>query len=192
MEFPGEFQIAVVVRRDGHDGSGAVAGQHVVGDPDRDHFVVDRIHRESPGEDPGLFLGQVGALQIALGRRLLAVSLDGFPAFRRHDFRQQFVFRRQDHIGRSEQGVGTGRKHGNRSPAFGQLEPYLRSLRAADPVPLHFLERLAPVHLFQPLQQAFGIGGDPQHPLPHRFPNDRKIADFASAVDHFLVRENGS
>ena len=43
VELGGEFQIARVMRRHGHDRAGAVAGENIIGDPDRDLFPVDRI-----------------------------------------------------------------------------------------------------------------------------------------------------
>ena len=43
----GEFEVALVVRRHGHDGAGAVADQHVVGDPNRHRLAVDRIDRRT-------------------------------------------------------------------------------------------------------------------------------------------------
>ena len=62
----GEFEVAFVVCRHGHDRAGAVADQHVVGDPDRHRLAVHRIDRVAAGEDAGLFLRQFGAIEIAL------------------------------------------------------------------------------------------------------------------------------
>ena len=69
VELLREFEIALVVRGHGHDRAGAVAHQHVVGDPDRDLLVVHRIDRVGAGEDAGLLLRQFGPLEIALARR---------------------------------------------------------------------------------------------------------------------------
>ena len=63
-EGAGELPVALVVRGHGHDRAGAVAGQHVVGDPDGDLLAVDRVDGVGAGEDAGLFLGQVGALEL--------------------------------------------------------------------------------------------------------------------------------
>ena len=43
IELLGELEVARVVRGHGHDRAGAVADQHVVGDPDRNRLAVDRI-----------------------------------------------------------------------------------------------------------------------------------------------------
>src|SRR5690349_22557037 len=42
-ELPGERPVALVVRRHRHDGAGAVAHQHIVGDPHRQPLAVDGI-----------------------------------------------------------------------------------------------------------------------------------------------------
>ena len=70
-----EFPVALVVRRHGHDRAGAVAEQHVVRDPDRDALAVHRIDRKGAGEDAGLFLGEFGALEVALARGAFPILL---------------------------------------------------------------------------------------------------------------------
>ena len=69
---------------------------------------------------------------------------------------------------------------------------HFRAFAAADPVPLHFLERIGPIDRVEIVEQALGVGGDAQHPLAHRFADDRKAADFAFAVDDFFVGEHGA
>ena len=65
-ELQREGEVAVVVRRHGHDRAGAVRHQHVVGDPDRDARAVDRVDGVRAGEDAGL---------LALGRAALDIGL---------------------------------------------------------------------------------------------------------------------
>ena len=69
VERLGELEVALVVAGHGHDRAGAVAHQHVVGDPDRDRLAVDGIDRVGAGEHAGLVLGQVGAVEVALAPR---------------------------------------------------------------------------------------------------------------------------
>lgn len=45
----GEFEIALVVRRNCHHGAVAVVHQHVVGDPDRKFFTGQRVLDEQAG-----------------------------------------------------------------------------------------------------------------------------------------------
>ena len=49
-----ELAVALVVGGDGHDRAGAVVHQDVVGDPDGNARVIDRVRREEAGEDTGL------------------------------------------------------------------------------------------------------------------------------------------
>ena len=58
----GEGPVAVVVGGHGHDGTGAVAPQDVVGDEDRDLATVDGVDAEQAGEHAGLGALFVGAL----------------------------------------------------------------------------------------------------------------------------------
>ena len=51
-----ELAVALVVRGHGHDRARPVVHQHVVGDPDRDPLVVDRVHHVVAGEDAVLVL----------------------------------------------------------------------------------------------------------------------------------------
>ncbi len=105
---------------------------------------------------------------------------------------------RQHHVGRAKQRVRPGGEHADavaiRQSAvrIGDRKVHLRAFAAADPVPLHFLERIAPVDGVEVLQQALGVGGDAEHPLAHRLADDREAADFALAVHDFLVGEHGA
>ena len=54
------------MRRHGHDGAGAVAGENVIGNPDGNLLAVDRIDGVSAGEHAGFFLRQFSAFEIGL------------------------------------------------------------------------------------------------------------------------------
>ena len=75
---------------------------------------------------------------------------------------------------------------------FGNLKIHFRAFAAADPVSLHFLERIAPVNRIEIGQQFFGVGGDAEHPLAHGLADDGKAADFAFAINDFLIGQNGA
>ena len=102
------------------------------------------------------------------------------------------MFRREHHISRAEQSV---RPSGENTDfqfvdRIGDLKIHFRAFAAANPVPLHFLERIGPVNRVEVGQQFLGIGGDAEHPLAHRFADDRKAADFAFAVNDFFVGQH--
>ena len=68
---------------------------------------------------------------------------------------------------------------------------HFRAFATADPIPLHFLERMTPVNAFEIASNrsayfviAASIGASACE--------DRKAADFAFAVNDFLVRQHGA
>ena len=62
VKLGGKLEVTGVMRRHGHDGSGAVTHHDVIRDPDRDLLVVHGINGVSAGEDAGFFFGQFRAL----------------------------------------------------------------------------------------------------------------------------------
>jgi len=75
----------LVAEGDGHNGAGAVAHQDVIGDPDRDALVGDRIDGITTGEDAGTGAGLIGRILgstwLALGRvDPSSLGLDGLWA----------------------------------------------------------------------------------------------------------------
>jgi hypothetical protein len=193
LELHRELVVAFVVRRDGHDGAGTVAHQHVVGDPDGHARAVDGIDGVGAAEDAGLFLGQIGALEVALGRGGLAVGVDRRPVFRGGEGLDQRVLRGEDHVGAAEERVRAGGEDLQRSGA-GRFEgeQNLRAVAAADPGLLHPFRGFRPVDVLEVGQQALRIGGDAQHPLAQVAAFDRKAADLALAVDNLLVGQHGA
>ena len=108
----GEREVALVVRRHGHDRAGAIGHQHVVGDPDGDRAPVDRVDGIGAGEDAGLFL--VGRLR---GRSVRSGGLRPRCSHRRlracggrGQLRDQRMLGRQDHEGHAPERVGPGRE----------------------------------------------------------------------------------
>ena len=77
LELLGEFEVAFVVCRHGHDRASAVADEHVVGDPDWCGFVVHGIDGVAAGEDASFFFGELGAVEIAFAGGGFAISFDG-------------------------------------------------------------------------------------------------------------------
>ena len=198
VELRGELEVARVVPGHGHDGAGAVADQHVIGDPDGDLLAVDRVDGVGAGEHAGLLLGQFGAFEVGLLGDLGFVSLDCRALRRGGDELHQLVLGRQHHVGGAEQRVRPGGEDADacvaarRSAPIRNCKVHLRAFAAADPVPLHFLERIAPVDGVEVLQQPLGVGGDAQHPLAHRLADDREAADLALAVHDLLVGQHGA
>ena len=139
-----ELKVARVMRRHGHDGAGAVAHHHVIGDPDWNLLVVDRVDGVAAGKDAGLFLLKLRPLEFALLRGRIPVGIDG----RAFEFINERMLGRQHHIRRAEERVGTRRENAERLTGFG-LEINFRTFAPANPVALLFLDRLRPVHLVE-------------------------------------------
>jgi hypothetical protein len=183
-----KLEIALIMRRHGHDRSGAVAHHDVVGDPHGDLLAVDRIGRGAAGEDAALFLRQVGALEVGLRGARLAIRFDGVLLLRGHDLVDERMLGREDHVGRAEEGVGPRREDGDLLTSDGEI--HLRSLASSDPVFLEQLDALGPVEAVEFVDEALGVGGDAQHPLLERTALDGVA--FRSPFLDFLVREHGA
>ncbi len=64
---------------------------------------------------------------------------------------------------------------------------------AADPVSLEGFDGFGPVEGFEFGEEAFGVGGDAEHPLPEWATLDGEVATFAAAVGgYFFVGEDGA
>ena len=104
LNFGGELKIARVMRRHGHDGAGAIAGENVIGNPDGNFLAVDRIDGVSAGEHAGFFLGQFGAFEVAFARGCV---LDNSPPLRICSAvvisSTRLMFRREHHVSRAKQ-----------------------------------------------------------------------------------------
>ena len=109
-ELLGEREVALVVRGHGHDRAGAVAGQHVVGDEDRDPLAVDRVDGIGAQRHPGLLAVGRQAVDLGPAPRLLDVGRDLLAPIRVREAVDQRVLRGEDHERRPEQRVGSGRE----------------------------------------------------------------------------------
>ncbi len=100
------------------------------------------------------------------------------------------MFRSHDTIRRSKQCITTRREHRKLFIVSIDLEDDIRALRFTDPVSLHFLCRLRPVHELKIIQKLFGIIRDLQDPLTHRLANDRIAAALALSINDLFVGED--
>ena len=150
----------------GHDGAGAVAHHHIVGDPHGDFGAIDRVDRMSAGEDARLVLVEVAAFEVGLRRAGFPISLDGCQLRRSGDFRNERVFGREHHVSRAEERVGAGGENGD---VFARhREDHFSSFTTADPVFLKQLDAFRPIKAIELIDQALGVLRDAQHPLAQR------------------------
>ncbi len=206
LEGAREREVARVVRRDGHDGAGAVAHQDVVGDEDGDLLAVDGVGGVGAGEDAGLVLGLGLPLDVGLRGGLGAVGGDGLggggvPAGPhvvgalgpggRGELVDQRVLGGQHHVARAEQRVGARGEDGDVLAVDREVDA--GALGAADPVALLQLDGLGPVQLLQVLQQTVGVRRDPHVPLAQLGLEDGEVAALGAAVGgDLLVGQDGA
>ena len=136
----GEGVVAAVVRGDGHDGAGAVAGEDVVAYPHWHFLAREGVDCVAAGEDAGdaavdhtLALGAV-----ADGCEVL---VDGLLLLGRGELRHILAFGSEHHECDAEDGVGScGEDFEVDVVAAVDLEVHLGTLGAAYPVALGFLD----------------------------------------------------
>ena len=195
----GEGEVALVVGGHAHHRAGAVAEQHVVGDPDRHGLIGERVADVCAGEDAGLFEFGGLALDFRLTAGLRDISIDCFALLRRGEPIDQRVFGREHEVADAEDGIGAG---GEDSDAVGVVERLveregdLRAFGAADPVALHHLDRLWPVDRGE-VEQLVGVVGDAEEPLLEVAGLDDRGAALAVAVaevvaQHLFVGQHGA
>ena len=105
-----EDEVPRIVRRNAHDRAGAVLGQYVIGDEDRDARPAWQ-HCVSPGGDAIGFAGMPFQIGAVFG--LPDVGANGLTVFWRADALGQRVLRCQCHERHAEEGVGAGGEDGD-------------------------------------------------------------------------------
>ena len=189
-EMTGEGIVARVVRRHGHDRSGAVSRQHVVRDVDRYLASREGVDGIRTGEDAAHAprLGDALALGAFLG--LFEIILDGRLVFGRGELVDPFVFGSDDHEGDAEDRVGARGEDFEFAVETAHVEEDLCTLRAADPVTLDLFERFAPLERFQSVEHSLRIGRHAQQPLLHAFLYDGIAAAHRQPVLHLVVGQH--
>ena len=190
----GEFEIALVVGRHGHDGAIAVVHQYVVGDPNRQFLAGQRVLDEQAGWQAFFLLGgdvgfgHAAAFAFSDERLQLRVVLCGLGG--------QRVFGGHGDVGRAHQGVGAGGEHlecaGFADGVDVVRELHFHALGFADPVALHGLDLFRPARqIVKARQQFIRVGGDLE--VVHRdfalF--DQRAGTPAATVDDLFVGQYG-
>ena len=99
------------------------------------------------------------------------------------------MLRGNDHIGRTEKGIGTGGVDGDIVAHIG-LKGDLRTGRATDPVLLLDLHALDEIQIVQVINETVGILGNAEHPLALFLADHLAAAALAHALHHFLVGQD--
>src|SRR5262249_40754905 len=111
----GEFEIALVVRGDGHHRAGAVRGEDVIGDPYWEARAGQRMNGERSRVDAGLDLRELGAVELALARRFFDVLGDEGALGKGSEFAHQRMLGREHHVRASVERVRSRRENAQAS-----------------------------------------------------------------------------
>ena len=185
------------MRRHGHDRSGTVGDEHVVGGPDGDLGAVDGVDGVGAGEHAGLLLvGEVGALEVGLVADRGDIAFESLLLGGGGELADERMLGGDDHVGRAVEGVRTGGEDGQRVGVALELEGDFGALGLADPVLLEALGGIGPVDVIEAFDELVGVGGDAQDPLADRAAFDRMVAAVGArafrGVQDFLVGEDGA
>ena len=178
--FPGEIEIALVMRRDSHNRAGSIPHQDVVSDPDRDPFPIDWVDRVGTGEDAGLLPPFRFALDVRLPRCFFDIGVDRRLLRLGCELPDQRMFRGKDHERRAPERIGSRRENDERVAGFG-FERHGRAFRSADPVRLKRSNAFRPVHPGK-IEELIGVLGRPEVPLIQVFLDNRRSAAFAMPI----------
>jgi len=196
-----ELEVALVAARHGHDGTGAIVGNDVVGHPHGNLLAGNRVHHVATGESTMLLKRALSALD---GGNLLGTRDDrthvGLVFRALDELHEPLVLRREQKERAAEERVGTGGEDGdlalialNGLPlriAKGEID--LGTLGAADPVSLHLLHALRPSgKLLEVIQELLSVIGDLEVPLFELALLGHRSATPAMTLRHLLVREHG-
>ncbi len=173
--------------RNRHDRARPVAGQHVVGDPDRDPGAVHRVDRRRADRHAGLLALGGEALDLRRRAGSCHVCLDLGAPVRRGQPGDERVLRRQHHERRPEQRVGSRREDAQvvaaRLVVVGRGgEDDLGALGPTDPVRLHDPDGFGPVEAVE-VEELVGVLRDPQEPLGQVALLDLRAAAPAAPLD---------
>ena len=163
----GEIEVPLVMSRYGHDGSGTVAHEYVIGDVDRYFLSVYRIDSISAQEHSRLLIRCGSPLDVGHAAGLLLI-LEHCGLFRTSG--DQFVYermlRRHYHVCRSEKRVSSCCKYFEDLVGILYFEIDVGAVALAYPVALHGLDLVRPAfELVQVVQQPVGIVCDLEIPL---------------------------
>ena len=194
IELLRESVIPAVVGWNSHDGTSAVAGEDIFGDPDWNPFPSQGIHSVRSGEHSrdGFCLSDPLSLRLFLYIFKIISDFRLLPICR--EKLHKVAFRSQDHECHTEDSVNPRGEYGNVMLLFPAiaLEDNLAAPGLTDPVTLHLLERISPVNLVKTVQKPTGVCGDPQLPLHHLLLLDREASSHGQAILHLVIGEHCS
>src|SRR5690606_10466235 len=142
-------------------------------------------------EHAALALGEIGALEVTLCRRLFPVGIHSLALRGQCQRIDERMLRRDHHVGCAEDRVGTGREYLQVAERrVLEREKQFGALTASDPRLLHAFRGVGPVEILQAGEQPVGVSGNPQHPLAKCAAFDGMAAHLGLAVNDLLIGEH--
>ena len=186
VEMACKGKVAAVVCRHSHDGTRAVACQHIVAHPDGYALARQGVHGKGSGEYAAHLLHLCLAFALRAVLRPSHVGLHLGTLLRSGNLLYHLMFGAEHHKRHAEDSVGTCGENLKRgllvglylthqyllgacSLALGKREPHRRAFAASYPVALYLLQAVGPLHFVQSVHQSLGVGGDAEAPLAHQF-----------------------
>ncbi len=140
-----KLKVSLIAAGNGHDSPGAVGHQHIVGNPDGDFLIVDRIDGISPNENTTFVFIFGHPVNFSLARCLFHIGFNLGPLLGSGQFGHQRVFRGQNHKGCAPQRIGPGSEDGQFVSAHLSFEDNFGPFTASNPVFLHGVDPFRPV-----------------------------------------------
>ena len=197
----GKLKVALVATGNGHDGTGTVVGDDIIGNPHGDLLAVDGVYHIAARKGTVLLEGALGTLDSRDMLGVLDDLGDGLLVLRALDeLVQAGVLGSQDKEGDAKKGIGSRGEDGDLAlvaldglailVAQGKVD--LGALGATDPVGLHLLDALGPAgELLQVVEQLLRVLGDFEVPLLKVALLGLGAAAPALALSDLLVGQNG-
>ena len=140
-----ELPVPVIVGRYCHDGTGTVADEYVVGDPDGDLLSVYRVDGIGTGEDTCLVLCEVCSFKIGLVFCGIEICFNCFFLLGSRELFNKRMLRCDYHVCCAEERVTACCVNFKLLIELLKLEEYCGTLTSSDPVALHCLDAFRPV-----------------------------------------------
>lgn len=188
----GEFPVALIVCRDGHNRACAVVHQDIIGDVDGDRLPVDGVDGMRACPDACFLSAFVDAFAVRFVASGVDVLFDLIALVGLCDLGDQRMFGGEYAIRCAVEGIGAGGKDAEGVVGFGDTEVDFGPFGTTDPMALHGFDAFGPIEFVEVIEQALCVGGNLEHPLFHHAAFDRIACFDIDAIFDFFVGEDGA
>ena len=171
-----KFPVAVIVGRYSHNCTCSVRNQNVICNPDWNEFSVYRVYCIASAEYTGFIFCKVCTFKIRLLCSFFLIFLYSLCLLRSCDCRNDFVFRRNNHVSCTKQSITASCVNCKLiicrlSVFIGYCEYNFGTCRFSNPVVLHCLYTFRPIKFIKVVIQAVCIFSNFQNPQRSHLPS---------------------